>query len=149
MGAVIRRAGVEDLAACAAIINEVIDETDWLPRLQSPKDIAGMFVPGILQIRTIFIAEFKEQVIGYLSATPEGNVPGFYLTRHARGRGIGKALLGEAKAAFPAGLQLPVFEPNAGARRFYAREGFVELPGGRDEATEEGVPTLLLEWRGA
>ena len=45
--------------------------------------------------------------------------------------------------------QLTVFEPNVDAKRFYEREGFREVPEGRRDDTEEGVPILLMRWRGA
>jgi hypothetical protein len=38
------------------------------------------------------------------------------------------------------------FVANAGARRFYAREGFVEARRTEGE-NEEGLPDVLLTWR--
>jgi RimJ/RimL family protein N-acetyltransferase len=46
-------------------------------------------------------------------------------------------------------VELTVFEPNLAARRFYEREGFAEVPEGRDEGSEEGIPILLMRWRGS
>lgn len=149
----IREAGVADLPACAAIVNDYLDEVAWLPRVKSREEIAALFTPKALANRTIFLAvadaDPGEKVEGYLSLAPEGFVAAIYLTPAARRQGAGAALMAAAKARHPGGLELSVFEPNRAAQRFYAREGFVEVPGGRDDATEEGVPTLRLRWNGA
>ena len=77
---------------------------------------------------------------GFLALDGEGYVAGLYLAPEARGRGIGAALLAAAKAARPEGLSLWAFLANEGARRFYAREGFVES--GRTEGrTRKGCRT--------
>lgn len=145
----IRAAVAADLPACAAIINDYIDATDWLPRVQPAAAIRAMFGPELLERRQVLVADQGGAVVGYLSLAPDGVVPGFYLAPAARGRGIGQALLAAAKRLAPAGLELTVFEPNLVARRFYAAAGFHEMPGRRVEATEEGVPTLRLRWEGA
>lgn len=144
----IREAVAADLPACAAIVNDYLDEVTWLPRTVSRAEIAAMFVPEILTRRVILLAEGPDGVAGYLSMAPEGMIPGLYLAPAARGQGAGAQLIAAAKARRPAGLELNVFEPNLDARRFYARQGFVEVPEGRDDATEEGVPTLRLRWSG-
>ena len=64
------------------------------------------------------------------------------------GSGLGTALVAGAKAASPGGLTLWTFAANAGARAFYARQGFVEL---RETAGdgEAGLPDILMVWPGA
>jgi GNAT superfamily N-acetyltransferase len=75
-------------------------------------------------------------------------VGGLYLAPEARGRGVGRALVAAAKARRPEGLTLWTFVANEGARRFYAREGFVEV--GRTEGeNEEGLADVLLAWKPA
>lgn len=145
----VRPAQPADLPACAAIINDVIDETPWLPRLKSRAEIAALFGPELLASRTLFVAEQGGAVRGYMSMTPEGRIPALYLVPGLRGLGIGARLLAEAKARHPGGLSLTVFEPNHDARRFYAREGFAEDPAGRDDAAEEGIPILFYRWKAA
>lgn len=144
----VREATVADLPGCAAVANAWIDATPWLPRVQSHDEIAAMFEPGLLERRRVFVARDGGDVLGYLSLAEDGFVAALYLAPDARGRGIGKQLMDCAKAHHPEGLELTVFEPNVDARRFYAREGFVPVPGGRDAETEEGVPTLRLRWNG-
>ena len=69
-----------------------------------------------------------------------------YVDPAAQGRGIGAALLDLAKARNPGGLQLWTFQINAGARRFYAREGFVEVERTDGAANEEREPDIRLTW---
>jgi ribosomal protein S18 acetylase RimI-like enzyme len=145
----IRAATVDDLPACAEIINDYIDATAWLPRTKSRAEIAGFFAPELLTSRIVLVAEIDGEVGAYLSMSREGWVYGLYLAPHARSRGIGRMLIDRAKAVQPTQLELTVFEPNVDARRFYEREGFREVPERRDEDTDEGIPTLLMRWRGS
>lgn len=145
----IRMAEFADLPICATIINDYIDATQWLPRTISRDAVEGLFVPSLLDQRTLFIAEEQGEILGYLSMNPQdGFVPALYLSPAARGKGTGRLLLDAAKAAHPDGLDLTVFERNTEALRFYAREGFVEDPSRRDDKTEEGIPTLWMRWPG-
>jgi putative acetyltransferase len=145
----IREATAADLPACAAIINDYIDEMEgWLPRTKTRAEISALFASDILTRRVILFAEDMSGPVGYLSLAPEGFVAAIYLVPRARGQGVGLALLNEAKRRHPAGLELTVYEPNRDAQRFYAREGFVEVPDKRDDDTEKGVPTLWLRWNG-
>lgn len=137
-----------DLPECAPIINDYIDETEWLPRVLSHERIAAIFVPELLVRRRLLVAEQAGRVAGYLSLATDGFVPAIYVLASLRGRGLGRALLDAAKALSPEGLELAVFEANVPARRFYAREGFHELQGRRETATEEGIATLRLRWKG-
>jgi putative acetyltransferase len=147
MGDVVIRAAREgDLVACAAIVNADIDARGFMPRMVSVEAIEALFVPSLLEARVLLVAEAGGDVLGYLSSEPSGDVRGFYVRGDAQGRGVGRALMDGAKAQFPGGLRLTVFEPNAGGRRFYAREGFVDT-GVR--SVDDGVVVMHLEWRPA
>ncbi len=61
------------------------------------------------------------------------------------GRGIGQALLADAKGKMPLGFSLMTRASNAGARRFYAREGLVETHTGTHPRS--GDPVVYLAWR--
>lgn len=148
-GAVIRAAVAADLPACAEIVNDWLDEAGWLPRPKCRDEIAAMFEPALLTRRRMLVAEDAGQVVGYLTMAEDGDVPALYLAPPARGWGLGRRMLDRAKAMSADGITLRVWEPNTAARRFYAREGFIELPKRRDDAPEEGVPTLWLRWPGA
>jgi len=146
---VLRDATAADLPVCATIINDYIDSTEWLPRTIDHAAVEALFVPSLLEARTLFVAEAHGEILGYLSMSPDdGFVPALYLRPTARGKGVGKLLLDAAKAAHPDGLELTVFERNTDALRFYEREGFSEDPSRRDNATDEGIPTLWMRWPG-
>ena len=146
----IRRATPADLPACAKIVNDYVDQTDWLPRMMSHSDIGAMFSADMLKTRYFLVAEEGGVIGGYLSMNEElGIVPGLYISPDLRGQGVGKALMDAAKQRRPGGLKLTVFEPNIRAKDFYEREGFVEVSEERSDDTAEGVPTLMMRWEGA
>ena len=143
----IRPARVEDLPACAAVVNAFIDATPWLPRTLSHEEIAGHFPPDVLERRKILVADTGGTISGYMSLNiPENFLAALYLGPEVRGQGIGRAMLARAREMMPAGFTLTVWEPNRDAIRFYRREGLVEDPQGRVTGTDDGVPTLLYRW---
>ena len=143
----IRLATAADLPACARLINDYIDATDWLPRVKSRAEIAGFFTRELLEKRSVLVVDAGSEIAAYVSVA-DGWLYAIYIAPAFRGMGLGKMLLDDLKQRYPEQLELTVFEPNVAARRFYEREGFVEAPEGRDDKTEEGVPTLLMRWRG-
>jgi GNAT superfamily N-acetyltransferase len=60
------------------------------------------------------------------------------------GQGIGARLLQLAKDHSSGGLWLYTFARNAGARRFYARQGFVEVAYGFEPTWQ--LDDVRLEW---
>jgi ribosomal protein S18 acetylase RimI-like enzyme len=142
----IRTGSIADGPAMAKIINDWIDETDWMPRIHSREAIEGFFTPDILSKRVILIGERNGAVEGYLTLRPEGMIAAFYLAPAARGRGLANLMMTEAKHLHPDRLELGVMEPNARARRFYEAQGFIEIPEGRKTDTDEGIPELLMRW---
>ena len=143
----IRPAAVEDLPACAAVVNAFIDATPWLPRTLSHEEIEGHFGPDILERRRMFVADTGAAISGYMSLNPPENfLAALYLRPEARGKGIGRGMLAKAREVMPTGFTLNVWEPNSDAIRFYRREGLVEEKDGRVSETDDGVPTLLYRW---
>ena len=86
------------------------------------------------------------KIVGLLSMS-DGTVHNLYIRPGYQNRGIGHQLLEQAKICSGGELRLWVFEPNAGAIRFYERHGFstVRKTDGRDN--EERVPDRLMAWR--
>lgn len=142
---VLRAARPEDAAGCAAIFNAWVDATGWMPRVHDADDVVRHYREQVFTHDAVTVAERGGEVVGFL-ALAEGHVDALYLAEAARGQGVGKALVGAAKTASPGGLTLWTFVANEGARRFYAREGFVELRRTEGE-NEEGLPDVLLGWR--
>lgn len=136
----VRRATQDDAPASAAILNDWIDATPWMPRVHSREAIAGMIADG-LPIREFYVV--GDPVAGYLSLNAEAaHVVALYTARP--GEGLGRILMDEAKRGRDY-LQLWTHEPNLDAQRFYVREGFAVVE--RKETGADGLPELRMEWR--
>ena len=93
----------------------------------------------------VYVYEGPEGIEGFIGL--EGaHIAGLFVRAGSRGRGIGRALLGPAKAG-RAGHRHSVYEKNAPARRFYEREGFRHAGRGVDGNT--GETELAMIWRRA
>ena len=142
----LRPAGPEDAAICAAIFDAWVDATDWMPRVHSREAIERHFRETVLATCAVTVAERAAAIVGFL-ALRDNHVDGLYLAAPARRQGVGAALVGAAKAAHPAGLTLWTFVANQAARAFYAKQGFTELRRSAGD-NEERLPDILLYWRG-
>jgi len=134
-----------DAAACAAIYDAWVGATEWMPRMHATEDVARHYREHVFATCDVLVAEREGAVAGFLGMDGEGFVSALFVAEAARGRGAGAALLDAAKALRPEGLTLFTFEANAGARRFYARHGFVETGGTAGENDEE-LPDVMLVW---
>ena len=100
----------------------------------------------------VWLAEENGRPLGFLAIrrsdqNREEVLEKLYVDPEAQNRGVGTALLDQAKAMRPDGFVLWVFQENEGARRFYERHGFrlVELTDGADNMERE--PDALYEWK--
>jgi putative acetyltransferase len=101
----------------------------------------------------VWLAEDEGRILGFLAIARSQEddwdvLERLYVEPDAQNRGIGTALLGQAKALRPDGFVLWVFQRNEGARRFYERHGFqlVKLTDGA--ANMEREPDALYRWNG-
>jgi len=148
-GVVAIRAGVAaDAGACAAINAAWVAATEWMPRLHAPEEVARFYRDRVFATCRVLVAEGPGGIEGFLAVDGDGLIAAFFVAEAVRGRGVGSALLREAQALRPEGLTLWTFEANAGARRFYARHGFLAA-GGTWGDNEEGLADLMLTWRAA
>jgi GNAT superfamily N-acetyltransferase len=119
--------------------------TPWLPRVRSHWDDLRALARVI---RWGWVRVIREQgrVAGFL--VRDGDIlHALYVHPVLRGQGFGRALLAEAKAEAGV-LRLWVVEANAAARAFYARQGFVEAARSAGLGNDEGLPDILMVWRG-
>lgn len=142
----LRPGTLADAPAMAAIKNDWIDATLWMPRVHPADDLVRHHREHVLRRQQVTVAE-DEGVVGFSGLDDEGFVTSLFVASGARGRGVGKALLDRAKTARPEGLRLWTFVANEGARRFYAREGFAEVER-TDGENEERLPDVLMRWMG-
>ena len=69
-----------------------------------------------------------------------------YVLPEAQGRGVGSALVEQAKLERPAGLQLWAFQSNAPARAFYEANGFAAAEFTTGDGNEERAPDVRYVW---
>ena len=83
--------------------------------------------------------------LGFISIDPNtGYIDQVAVAGASKGRGIAAMLLKEARRLSPNTLTLDVNEANPRARRFYEKQGFVEIGTGTSPRT--GLPVLKLRW---
>jgi len=140
----LRKARSTDAGKTGAIMSEFIDTTDWMPRIHTRAEDIG-FCASMIDRGWMTIAERDGDVVGFL-ARNGSKVNALYVANAAQGSGFGKALLDGAKAGREA-LELWTFQANAGARRFYLREGFREVRTTEGQANDEGLPDVFLQWK--
>ena len=111
-----------------------------------PEDDWRQAQPQVRQAITqaqVWVFEEKGRILGFLGLTGD-YVAGLFVRAEARSRGVGRQLLERSKAERDS-LTLDVYQKNAGAVRFYLREGFSV----REERTEEstGEAEDRMAWR--
>ena len=137
----IRRARPEELGDCADLYVKVLRETfTWQPpELHRHED----FIRAARD-EEIYVALQDGLVIGLAALyRPQSFLHSLYV--QVRGLGVGLALLEHVAAVADGPLSLKVQEPNARARAFYAREGFVCVEHGRDPSSEVAWLRLVRE----
>ncbi|MCK8483205.1 GNAT family N-acetyltransferase [Aliiroseovarius sp. S2029] len=135
-----------DAPAIANILTGWNAATPWMPRVHSRRSEKG-FARLLVDRGWTIVAQDRGRVVGFLSRDGD-EVHALYLIPAARGQGIGKALLDDAKAAVPR-LSLYTFQANAGACRFYRREGFTEAFRTDGAGNDEHLPDIRFCWRAA
>ncbi len=125
----------DDAPRCAAILNDWIDATPWMPRIHSPDAVIAYYRDHVLPHRTTRVAD------GGFVAADGPLVTALYLAPEARGRGLGRALL---DAVRDGPQRAWTFQANEPARAFYAALDFREVDR-TDGDNEESLPDILLE----
>ncbi len=132
-----------DATVCATIIRDWGAETPWMTTLD---DLGPMtaFWTEILTKDSAWVAENNDTVVGFC-VRKHDNISALYLAKSARGLGAGKVLLDLAKADRD-WITVWAYEKNSEARRFYRREGLVEVS--RElETYDDGVSLIDVEHR--
>lgn len=99
-------------------------------------------VKGLLAQAELYVFEGETGVQGFIGLDA-GYIAGLFVKSGARAGGIGKKLLDYAKSG-RSRLTLRVYQKNAGAVRFYRREGFTVQEEPVDEST--GEPEYFMLW---
>lgn len=118
----------------------------YLPKLHTNEDTEN-FITKLVAGGNVLVAKVSGNIVGFIQYE-NGWINHLYVHPEFQGVGIGKRLLDEIKAMYPADMRLWVFEQNKDAIRFYEREGFV-LEEKRDQQhadNEENLPDRRYVW---
>lgn len=117
--------------------------TAWLPKVRSPfTDLRVMCT--VIRRGWVRVAFDGAWPVGFI-AREGSRIHALYVHPKARGRGVGRALLQDAKAQ-ACQLDLYVLQQNHGAWAFYAREGFAEAGRGTGAGNDENLPDIRMIW---
>jgi ribosomal protein S18 acetylase RimI-like enzyme len=143
----IRRARPEDNDAVAeTFVAAFATLLRFLPDLHSDDDRRRFITDVVPRDHEIWVAEEDGRVIG-LAAIGESTLGHLYVHPDFQGRGVGTALLEQAKVLRPGGFTLWTFPANEQACRFYERHGLRAIEYGDGSGNEEGMPDVRYEWR--
>ena len=122
--------------------------TTSLPGLRHPHPVGEWhrrFREEISRQQAVWVAELDGRLAGFLAMFEHtGYVDQLYVEPRLQGRGVGTALLAQARQASPSGLTLHALQANTTARAFYLRHGFVEGPSGTNRVN--GQPNVEYRW---
>jgi GNAT superfamily N-acetyltransferase len=145
----VRPARDEEIDALAALYFRCRNEMSYLPPM--PEADIPLVATRIRESDDVWVAERDQGIVGFMAIEHSRNLDAdvlerLYVEPGEQHRGVGTALLDQAKQLRPDGLHLWVFQKNEGARRFYERNGFhlVELTDGA--ANMEREPDALYRW---
>jgi len=141
----IRRATADDADAIADVFTPSFQGLTFLPNLHTGEGNRAWIRKIVLARHEVWVAEADGRIVGF-AALSDSMLEHMYVHPEAQNRGVGTALLDQARQRRPNGFRLWVFQKNEGARRFYERHGcrLVELTDG--SGNEEKEPDALYEW---
>jgi len=142
--ATLRAAQPLDAGAVGEIMTDFARDTNWLPRIHTAaEDIAH--ADAMIARGWVTVAEQDGQIAGF-AACAGGDLDALYVTKAARGQGVGSALVKQLKTAHPA-LTCWTFQANHPAIAFYRQHGFAETARSDGRTNDEGLPDLTLQWQ--
>jgi GNAT superfamily N-acetyltransferase len=117
----------------------------WLAVVHSDDETRDWMARQVVPSGEVAVAEVDGRVVGF-SAVGDGWLHHLYVHPDWQGRGVGSALLAEAKRRSPAGFDCWVFQRNAPARAFYEARGLRMVEETDGAANEEREPDVLYRW---
>ena len=142
----LRPATPGDAAAIAEVWLRSFAGAYAFPHAHSDDDVRRWIREEVVPGKEVWVAEDPRGLVGFIALAP-GWVEHLYVDPVAQGEGVGRRLLELAQARDATGeLQLYTFQVNDRARRFYARNGFVEVELGDGSSNEERQPDVRLRW---
>jgi RimJ/RimL family protein N-acetyltransferase len=137
---IVRRATPADAEDAARVFTASFAGMKFVPKLHDA-DEDRAFVRGLIAGKEVWLAECDGSVIG-LACWHDGWLEQLYVEPDHQGTGAGTALFEQIAATHPEGLQLWTFQANAGARRFYERNGCIAVEVTDGSRNEERTPDV-------
>ncbi len=119
---------------------------DMPPLAVTPQAVHDHVSAWDLDTHELWLAE-SDRLVGYAMVHDQW-LHSLYVDPDLQGQGVGSMLLDLAKVLRPTGFCLYVFETNTPARRFYGRQGLVELERTDGSANQEHSPDIRMAWPG-
>lgn len=141
----VRRAEPADAEQIADVFLAARAEMTYLPHRHTGEETRSWIATVVLPTRRVWVVAAHQGIAGFAALVGD-HLDHLYVRPDSQGRGIGSALLAEAKAASPDGLSLFVFARNVRARAFYERHGFAPVAFGDGSGNEEREPDVRYEW---
>ena len=117
----------------------------WLTSPHDERSTRWWMQHVLLTDQHVRVAHEGSRLVGF-AAVAGGWLEQLYVDPDHQGRGVGRALLEDAKRLRPGGLRLHVFTRNEPARRFYEAAGFVLVQQSDGQDNEEQEPDCTYAW---
>lgn len=150
MQATLRLATDADAARVASLLIDTRAAfMPYAPSAHPDEDVREWVASVLVPTGGVTVAEVDGRVAAAMAT--EVNDPVSWITQMAVdpslvGQGIGSLLLAHAMRTLAPPVRLYTFQANLGARRFYARHGFVAIAFTEGQVNEERCPDVLFEW---
>ncbi|HEV2363515.1 MAG TPA: GNAT family N-acetyltransferase [Caulobacteraceae bacterium] len=145
----IEPAGATDAAEIAEVfLASRADALPYLPKVHGDDETRDWIANQLVPLCQVWVARHAGRIVGFLALHGDC-LEQLYLRPGWYRRGIGSALLAQAKQANPDRLRLFTFQANHRARAFYEKHGFAAVDFNDGARNEEKTPDVLYEWRGA
>lgn len=132
-----------DAGAIGHILSRTNDQMPWLPQLHSAAEEIK-YAGDMIEAGWVRVAKRDGKVVGFI-ARHENQVHALYVLPDAQDKGVGTALLSDAKSQCDQ-LRLWSYQANANATRFYGLRGFIEIERTDGAENDVGLPDILFEW---
>ena len=149
MNPILRPATASDAEAVAQVhIASREAFTPFAPLAHSHDEVRQWVRDTLLKNDRVTVAEVEGNVVAIVATRAEPDatwITMLYALPGWTGRGIGARLLDHALDYAARPVRLWTFHPNAGARRFYERHGFIAIEFTDGRSNEERCPDVLYE----
>jgi GNAT superfamily N-acetyltransferase len=149
----IRSAVLEDSEAIAKVLLESRRAfLPFAPSAHSDTEVRQWVRSNLIPDMRVVVWEAADTVVAVLAMSASGAeswIEQLYVLPDWNSRGIGTKLLQHAHKALVHPIRLYTFQENAGARRFYERNGYVATEFTDGQGNEEKCPDVLYVYAGS